>query len=67
MIILYLLLIIALSIFEICSLKKNGQIKDIFVFLGCMVIAAAFGIVFLLNPSQPSITSYIFNVLDIEG
>jgi multisubunit Na+/H+ antiporter MnhB subunit len=64
--ILFIILIIALIVYEVISLKKKNQVKEIYVFLGCMLIASAFGIIYLLNPSQPSIASYILKILNIK-
>lgn len=63
MIYLYLACIAALSIYDTWTLKKSGLTKEIWVMLGCMVLAAAFGVIYLSDVFRPSIMSYIFEII----
>lgn len=66
MIFLYLCLIIGISIFEIKGLRKKGCKKDIFVFIGSMVLVFVFGFLYFLDNYHPSISSYILDFFNVE-
>jgi|LSQX01.3.fsa_nt_gb multisubunit Na+/H+ antiporter MnhB subunit len=66
MIYLYLALIIGYSIYEITGLKKKKQVKEIFVFVGSMILVTVLGLVYLTDTYRPSITSYILEFFKIE-
>ncbi len=67
MIYLYLGLVIGISIFEIMGLKKKGQPKDILFFIVSMALVAVFGSIYLLDNYQPSIVSYLLELLNVKG
>lgn len=67
MIFLYMALIVCLSIYDIWDLKKKGQIKDIYVYSGCMVLVAIIGVVYLSDTFRPSIVSYFLKIFNVKG
>lgn len=67
MIFLYLILIVGLSIYDLWELKKKSLKKDMYVYIGSMVLVAIIGVIYLSSDFQPSISSYFlkyFNVKD---
>lgn len=65
MIYLYLALVIGLAVYDIWEMRSRGKTKGIYVYIGGMVIAAVFGIIYLSNDYRPSIAGYILGFLRI--
>lgn len=67
MISLYVLIIVALSIFEIWDLSKKKLTKDIYIFVWCMVLVTIFGIIYLMDDLRPSISDYFLKLFNIRS
>lgn len=65
-IIIFTFVIILLGIYEILDLKKKGQTKDIYVYIGLMLPTAALGYYYLSDIYRESFIAALFNLLGLS-
>ncbi len=65
MLIVFLSAAVFLSVIDIIGLKKKGQVKDIYVFIGLMLIAAGTGVWFFISNPKSSLAEMILRAFKI--
>lgn len=63
----FLGVVIILSVLDIIELKSKGKPKEIFVYIGLMLLAVAFGVWHFTSTYQDSIAEHIFEILNVKG
>lgn len=65
--ILFLLAMIGFGIYDILKMKKADLKREIVPYLAMMFLAGGVGLVYLLNPTGPSIAKMLFGLFNIKG
>lgn len=63
----FILLIVALSIRDIIYLKSKKLKKDLYAYIGIMLLVGAFGIFYYLNPERESFSKILLSLIGKEG
>lgn len=58
---------IILSIIDISGMKAKGKTKDIYVYIGCMLVAVGLGIWFTSGIFRSSVANMILDLLNVKG
>ncbi|KNY28840.1 hypothetical protein [Pseudobacteroides cellulosolvens] len=62
-----IIVILIISIFDIKDMKKNNQKKDMIVYISFMLLIGVFGILYLSNPDQDSLSEIFLSLVGQEG
>lgn len=64
--VLFVLVLIAISIFDLLKMKKANLKKEIVPYLALTLFSGAIGLLYLLNPYGPSISKILFGLFNIK-
>lgn len=66
MIILFIVLVLCISIFDLIRLRNKGTKRDVIFFVFFMIFVATIGLLYFKDTYQPAIAEYILNYFNIK-
>lgn len=61
-----LIVLIGLSIIDLKDLNARNLKRERAVYIGLMILAALFGVLYFLNPDQISLSGILFKMIGLE-